>query len=71
MEQVRSREATTLSETEDDERDTKFLGLCSGSALQAAEILGWTVIPCVDAQGALRGVEEIHQQIWTLVQPLI
>ena len=71
VELLRSREAATHTKADIHELDTKYLALCRESALQAAEILGWTVIPCVDAQGALRGVEEIHQQIWTLVQPLI
>lgn len=71
VELLRSREAATHTKADIHELDTKYLALCRESALQAAEILGWTVIPCVDARGALRGVEEIHQQIWTLVQPLI
>ena len=71
VELLRSREAATHTKADIHELDTKYLALCRESALQAAEILGWTVIPCVDAQGVLRGVEEIHQQIWTLVQPLI
>ena len=40
-------------------------------ALRAAECLGWVKIPCVDGEGRLRSVDEIHSDIWARVAPII
>ena len=71
IELLRSREASTHTKADIHELDTGYLALCRKSALQAAEILGWTVIPCVNECGGLRTIEEIHQQLWALVQPML
>ena len=71
IELLRSREASTHTKADIHELDTGYLTLCRKSALQAAEILGWTVIPCVSERGELRTIEEIHQQLWALVQPML
>ena len=71
IELLRSREASTHTKADIHELDTGYLALCRKSALQAAEILGWTVIPCVNERGELRMIEEIHQQLWALVQPML
>ena len=71
IELLRSREASTHTKADIHELDTGYLALCRKSALQAAEILGWTVIPCVNERGGLRTIEEIHQQLWALVQPML
>ena len=71
IELLRSREASTHTKADIHELDTGYLTLCRKSALQAAEILGWTVIPCVNERGELRTIEEIHQQLWALVQPML
>ena len=39
--------------------------------MQAAQLLGWKVIPCVNAQGEVRSVEEIHEEIWSLAAPVL
>ena len=71
IELLRSREASTHTKADIHELDTGYLALCRKSALQAAEILGWTVIPCVNERRELRTIEEIHQQLWALVQPML
>lgn len=71
IELLRSREASTHTKADIHELDTGYLALCRKSALQAAEILGWTVIPCVNERGELRTIEEIHQQLWALVRPML
>lgn len=71
IELLRSREASTHTKADIHELDTGYLALCRKSALQAAGILGWTVIPCVNERGELRTIEEIHQQLWALVQPML
>ncbi len=68
---LRRREADTHIRGDIHEVDTGYLAACRECALQAAQVLGWTVIPCVDGEGALRSVEDIHGEIWSLVQPLL
>ena len=68
---LRRREADTHTRGDIHEVDTGYLAACRECALQAAQVLGWTVIPCVDGEGALRSMEDIHGEIWPLVQPLL
>ena len=68
---LRSREASTNTRADIHELDTGYLSACRDCALQAAQLLGWQVVPCVDGQGTLRSIEEIHQEIWTLAAPLL
>ena len=42
-----------------------------GSALQAAQLLGWKVISCVDPSGQLRSIQDIHEEVWALAAPLL
>ena len=51
--------------------DTGYLALCRRTALRAAECLGWVRVPCVDPSGALRSVEDIQQEIWGRVAPVL
>ena len=46
------------------------LAACRTAALEAAEVLGWTRIECVQ-NGQLRSVEAIHEEIWGEIQPQI
>lgn len=68
---LRSREASTHTSADIHELDTGYLAACRDCALQAAQLLGWKVVPCVDSQGSLRSIEDIHQEIWTLAAPLL
>ena len=67
---LRSREQATNTTADIHEVDDTYLAACRTAALQAAKVLGWTVIPCVE-NGTLRSIEEIHDQIWSLVVPLL
>ncbi len=67
---LRSREQATNTTADIHEVDDGYLSACRTAALQAAKVLGWTVIPCVK-DGKLRSIEEIHDQIWSLVSPLL
>ena len=71
VELLRSREEATHTRADIHELDTGYLAACRESALEAARLLGWRVVPCVDRGGALRSVEEIHQEIWGLTAPLL
>ena len=68
---LRSREASTHTSADIHELDTGYLAACRDCALQAAQLLGWKVVPCVDSTGSLRSIEDIHQEIWTLAAPLL
>ena len=67
---LRSREQATNTTADIHEVDDTYLATCRTAALQAAKVLGWTVIPCAE-NGRLRSIEEIHKQIWSLVAPLL
>ena len=71
VELLRRREAATHTKADIHELDTGYLAACRASALQAAQLLGWKVIPCVNAQGEVRSVEEIHEEIWSLAAPVL
>ena len=71
VELLRRREAATHTKADIPELDTGYLAACRDSALQAAQLLGWKVIPCVNAQGEVRSVEEIHEEIWSLAAPVL
>ena len=68
VELLRSREASTNTKADIHELDTAYLAACRTCALQAAEQLGWTVIRCLDDAGRLRSIEDIHSEIWALVE---
>ena len=67
---LRSREQATNTTADIHEVDDNYLSTCRAAALQAAKVLGWTVIPCVE-NGTLRSIDEIHNQIWSMVAPLL
>ena len=71
VELLRSREAATHTTGDIHEVDTAYLAHCRTVALRAAECLGWVKIPCVDCEGRLRSVDEIHSDIWARVAPII
>lgn len=68
VELLRSREASTNTKADIHELDTAYLAACRACALQAAEQLGWHVVHCLDDAGRLRSIEDIHSEIWALVE---
>lgn len=68
---LRSRENQTNTQADIHEQDTGYLRACRECAAQAAQTLGWARIPCLNERGELRTIEDIHQEIWTLVEPLL
>ena len=68
---LRSRESATNTTADIHEKDTAYLAACRESAGQAADILGWTRIRCLDENGRLRSIEDIHEEIWALVEPIL
>lgn len=60
---MRSREAATHTHADIHEQDLKYLAACRRAGRAAAEYYGWTVIQCV-ADGAMRSIEDIHEEIY-------
>jgi len=71
VELLRSREAATHTKADIHELDTGYLADCRACALQAAQVLGWKKISCLDAEDALRPIRDIHEEIWSLAAPLL
>ena len=68
---LRSRESQTNTTADIHEQDTAYLAACRECAGQAADILGWQRIRCLDSKGRLRSIEDIHEEVWALVSPLL
>ena len=71
VELLRSREAATHTQADIHELDTGYLAACRESALQAAHVLGWKTVSCLDEGGVLRSIGDIHEEIWSLAAPLL
>ena len=68
---LRRRESDTHTHADIHEVDSSYLAACRDSALQAAQLLGWKVISCVDPSGQLRSIQDIHEEVWALAAPLL
>ena len=64
---LRSREAATNTKADIHEQDMAYLATCRQTGRTAAAYYGWTVINCVE-NGAMRSIEDIHQEIYRYVQ---
>ncbi len=51
---LRQRESDTHTQADIHELDTGYLAACRSCALQAAQLLNWRVVRCVDEEGRLR-----------------
>ena len=70
VELLRSRESSTNTTADIHEADTAYLAACRGCALDAVLVLGWDRIPCMEGN-RLRGIEELHEEIWGLTKDLL
>jgi dTMP kinase len=64
---LRSRETATHTKGDIHEVDTEYLALCRQTALRAAQHYGWHKVSCVDEQGQVRSIQDLHDEIWSLV----
>lgn len=71
VELLRQREAATNTKGDIHETHRDYLAACRAAALEAGRLYGWKRLPCLDGAGALRDVEEIHEEIWQAVRPLL
>jgi dTMP kinase len=60
---MRRREAATNTKADIHEQDMTYLATCRRCGRAAAEFYGWTVIQCVK-DGAMRSIEDIHEEIY-------
>ena len=67
---MRRREQATNTQADIHEKDIAYLTVCRESGRAAAAFYGWTVIECVK-DGAIRSIEDIHQEILTHVAKLL
>ena len=70
-EMLRQREADTNTTGDIHETDLEYLTACRSAAMDACRTYGWKIIPCLDGQGDLRTIEDIHREIWQEVSPLL
>lgn len=68
VEMLRHREDATHTKGDIHETDADYLARCRQAALTAADLCAWRRISCVDAGGAVRTPEDIHGEIWSIVQ---
>ena len=64
---MRRREQATNTQADIHEQDTQYLATCRRTGRAAAEFYGWTVIRCVE-NGAMRSIEDIHEEIYRHVR---
>ncbi len=64
---LRHREADTNTQADIHEQDMAYLATCREMGRAAARYYGWKVISCV-ADGAMRSIEDIHQELYGLVK---
>lgn len=64
---LRRRETATNTHADIHEQNMDYLRNCRQTGLAAAEFYGWTVINCAE-DGKLRSIEDIHEEIYRLVQ---
>ena len=63
---MRSREAATNTQADIHEQDMQYLATCRRTGRAAAAYYGRTVVECV-RDGAMRSIEDIHEEIYRLV----
>ncbi len=67
---MRKREAASGAQADIHERDAAYLRQCRENALDVARLCGWQVLSCA-RDGAPRGVEEIHGEVWKQVEAFL
>lgn len=67
---MRRREQATGTHADIHERDDAYLRACREGARAIADQYGWRRVSCA-RDGAMRSVEDIHEEVWSLVEPLL
>ena len=64
---MRHREQETNTHADIHEQDMQYLATCRETGRAAAKYYGWNIISCV-RDGAMRSIEDIHDEIYALVK---
>ncbi len=64
---MRHREQQTNTHADIHEQDLSYLATCRETGRAAAQYYGWHIIQCV-ADGCMRSIEDIHNEIYSLVK---
>ena len=64
---MRKREQSTGTHADIHERDEDYLKKCRDVALHAAKYYGWRTVSCAK-DGVIRGVEDIHEEVYAIVK---
>ena len=64
---MRHREQQTNTHADIHEQDMSYLAVCRETGRAAAKYYGWQIIDCV-RDGQMRSIEDIHEEIFRLVQ---
>ena len=67
---MRKREAATNTNADIHEQHMDYLKMCRSTGLEAAEFYGWNIIHCAK-NGKMRSIEDIHNEIFALVQSVL
>ncbi len=67
---LRQRQEASHTRADIHEKDGAYLRACRESAREVARRLGWRLVDCA-RDGAVRTVEDIHEQLWEFVRPLV
>lgn len=67
---LRLRQEATHTQADIHEQDGDYLRACRESAQEIVKRLGWRRVDC-SRDGAIRTLEDIHQELWELVRPLV
>ena len=63
---LRSREARTHTDADIHEKNLEYLRVCRETGLEAASFYDWHIVSCAK-DGAMRPMEEIHEEIYQLI----
>ena len=68
VERMRQREAATNTHADIHEKDIAYLKKCSQCALDAAKYYGWRRVNSLTDAGTQKTVQQIHDEIYSIVQ---
>lgn len=68
---MKKRQQDTATTADIHETDFDYLATCRTCGTLAAELMGWKRVVCADEKGKMRSIEDIHAEIWTMVQAVI
>ena len=67
---LRRRQEETGTQADIHEQDAAYLRHCRENAREIASSLGWRQVHCAP-EGVLRTPEDIHEEVWAVVRPLL